>query len=124
MKENNNINLQLISTILFIIATIVSLSITIDEKLKQNNKKLYTDKEALDISFYNRILFLIAILISLYIAISNYTNSNTEREKYKGILLLYSSILSTITSLIVLYVSYLNKIEMTLNPIDTQNTLI
>ena len=70
MNKTTNINLQITSTIIFLIATTISLSITYDEKLKQERKNsFYTNEEALNISFYNRLLFLIAVLISFYIAI-------------------------------------------------------
>ena len=64
MKENTNkkeevflLDLQLISSSIFIIASIVSLLITYNEKLTvTNRKKLFTNKEALNISFYNWML--------------------------------------------------------------------
>ncbi|MBQ1495906.1 MAG: hypothetical protein IIZ40_00960 [Bacilli bacterium] len=125
MRKNENIDLQIISTCLFIIATFISLSITYDEKLKSEDKNgFYTKDDALNISFNNRLLFLVAVLISFYVAINNYLKTETNREKYKSGILLISSILTIITSLLVLYVSYLNKKENTLNSSDIQNTLI
>ena len=64
MNKNKEIDLQLISSIIFLITVIISISVTYDEKLSINNKKgLYTTKQALDISFYNRIIVLISIFI-------------------------------------------------------------
>ena len=65
MNKNKEINLQILSSVIFIIASFISLSITYNEKI---NNKLYTEKEALNISFYNRIIILISILISLYVS--------------------------------------------------------
>ena len=125
MNKTTNINLQLTSTIIFIIATFISLSITYNEKLNIENKKnFYSEQEALDISFYNRILFLIAVLISFIVAIDNYLKKETDREKYKSSLLLLTSLITIVSALIILYVSYLNKEESTLTASDTQNTLI
>ena len=125
---NNNkstINLQLTSSIIFILSALVSLSIIYDEKLKQDNKNgFYTKEEALNISFYNRIFLLVSILISFYVATYNYKISTEEKEKYKTSLLLSTSTLTLISGLILIYVSYLNKNENTLTASDTQNTLI
>ena len=119
------IDLQLISSIIFLITVIVSITITYDEKLKQDNKKnIYTNNEALYLSLYNRLIILISILISLYVSITNLKNTNTERGKYKSSLLLFTNILTLISALILLYVAYLNKEENTLTPAGTQNTLI
>lgn len=125
MSKDNNINLQLTSTIIFIIATLISLSITYNEKLNINNKKtFYSKKESLNISFYNRFIFIIAILISLYVAIDNYSKKEEKEEKYKSSLIVIASLITLSASLIILYVSYLNKKEETLTPSDLQNTLI
>lgn len=125
---NNNkstINLQLTSSIIFILSALVSLSIIYDEKLKQDNKNgFYTKEEALNISFYNRIFLLVSILISFYVATYNYKISTEKKEKYKTSLLLSTSTLTLISGLILIYVSYLNKNENTLTASDTQNTLI
>ena len=121
----DNTDLQIISTLIFISATVISLTILFDEKLKSSNKKeIYTDEEALNISFNNRIVILIAVLISLYVSIDNYIKETKERAKYKSLLLLSSNILTLIVTLILLYVSYLNKEENTLTAAATQNTLI
>ena len=82
MKENTNkkeevflLDLQLISSSIFIIASIVSLLITYNEKLTvTNRKKLFTNKEALNISFYNRIVILVVVVTSLYVGYKNYIN--------------------------------------------------
>lgn len=130
MNGNNNnnklINLSILSSILFIIGSLVSLSITIDEKRNINNqKKIYSNNEALNISFNNRILILVAVLISLYVGYSNYkSEDNNTRAKYKSSLLLTTNILTLIGSIIILYVSYLNKQEQSLTVSDVENPLI
>jgi len=125
-KDNKFINLNILSTILFIIGSFISLSITIDEKRNINNqKKIYSNKEALNISFYNRILVLVAVLISLYVGYNNYKDEKKGTiSKYKSSLLLTTNILTVIGSLIILYVSYLNKQEQSLTVSDVENPLI
>ena len=125
-KENDLIDLNILSSVLFIIGSLISLSITINQKQNINNKKkIYTNKQALNISFYNRILILIAVLISLYVGINNYKG---EKEgtigKYKSSLLLTTNLLTLIGALIILYVSYLNKEEQSLTVSDVENPLI
>ena len=125
-KESKLINLNILSSILFILGSLVSLSITINQKRSINNqKKIYSNAEALNISFYNRILILIAVLISLYVGYSNYKSENEDNiAKYKSSLLLTTNILTLIGALIILYVSYLNKEEQSLTVSDVENPLI
>ena len=123
-KSNNNdlINLSILSSVLFIIGSFVILSITFNEK---KEKKIYSNTQALNISYYNRILILIAVLISLYVGYNNYKNTqNNTISKYKSSLLLTTNFLTVISSLIILYVSYLNKEEQSLNISDVENPLI
>ncbi len=124
-KKIKNIDLQLISSIIFICASIISLTITIDEKLIQENKKnIYSKDEALNLSIKNRLIILISIFISLYVSYLNYKESTNKKEKYKTSLLLFTNLLTLISGLIILYISILNKEENTLSAGDTQNTLI
>ena len=125
-NENDLINLNILSSIIFIIGSLVSLSITINQKQKINNKKnIYTNEEALNISFYNRILILIAVLISLYVGYNNYKNEKDDDiAKYKSSLLLTTNILTVISAITILYVAYLNKEEQSLTVSDVENPLI
>ena len=126
MKNNNKfINLNMLSTILFIIGSFISLSIVINKKKKINNKNgIYTNKQTLDISFYNRILILIAVLISLYVSLNNYKSEYKNDAKYKSSLILITNILTLIGALIILYVSYLNRKNESLTASDVENSLI
>lgn len=129
---NNNqentllINLQIISSIVFILASLVSLGITFDERGNLvNGKRIFTNKQILNISFYNRIVILIAVLISLYVGYNNYKSEDDNTiGKYKNGLLLSTNILTLIGALIILYVSYLNRQEQSLTPSDVENPLI
>ena len=133
MKENTNkkeevflLDLQLISSSIFIIASIVSLLITYNEKLTvTNRKKLFTKKEALNISFYNRIVILVVVVTSLYVGYKNYINEkNNTVAKYKSSLLLSTNVLTLISAIVILFVSYLNKNEQSLTVSDIENPLI
>lgn len=121
-NENKLIDLNILSSILFILGSLISLSITVDQK---NKKKIYTNKQALDISFYNRILILVAVLISLYVGYNNLINEkDNTRAKYKSSLLFTTNILTLIGSIIILYVAYLNREEQSLTVSDVENPLI
>lgn len=133
MKENTNkkeeaflLDLQLISSSIFIIASIVSLLITYNEKLTiTNRKKLFTNKETLNISFYNRIVILVVVVTSLYVGYKNYINEkNNTVAKYKSSLLLSTNVLTLISAIVILFVSYLNKNEQSLTVSDIENPLI
>lgn len=129
-NSNNNstftINLNIISSIIFILASMVSLALTFDEKGNvTGGKKYLTNKQSLDISFYNRIVILIAVLLSLYAGYKNYkSEEENSTAKYKSSLLLTTSFLSLIGSLIILYVAYLNREEQSLTISDVENPLI
>lgn len=125
-NDTFTINLNIISSILFILGSLVSLGLTFDERGNLiKGKKYLTNKQALNISFYNRIVILIAVLISLY---SGYKNFEDEKKgtigRYKSGLLLSTSVLSLIGALIILYVSYLNRREQSLTVSDVENPLI
>ena len=121
MKENTNkkeevflLDLQLISSSIFIIASIVSLLITYNEQLTvTNRKKLF------------RIVILVVVVTSLYVGYKNYINEkNNAVAKYKSSLLLSTNVLTLISAIVILFVSYLNKNEQSLTVSDIENPLI
>ncbi len=124
--DTHLIDLNLISSIIFILASLVSLTLTFDEKNRVQNKKTnFTKQQALDISFYNRIVILIAVLISLYVGYKNYKNEQDNTiGKYKNTLLLSTNVLTIISATIILYVAYLNKQEQSITISDVENPLI
>lgn len=124
--DTHLIDLNLISSIIFILASLVSLTLTFDEKNRVQNKKTnFTKQQALDISFYNRIVILIAVLISLYVGYKNYKNEQDNTiGKYKSTLLLSTNVLTIISATIILYVAYLNKQEQSITISDVENPLI
>lgn len=129
MKNTNDtklIDLNIISSIIFILASMVSLTLTFDEKNRVQNKKTnFSKKASLNISFYNRIVILIAVLISLYVGYNNYKDEQDNTiGKYKNTLLLSTNVLTLIGAITILYVSYLNKQEQSITISDIENPLI
>lgn len=125
-KDVTLINLNLISSIIFILASLVSLILTFDEKGNLiKGKKYFTNKQVLDISFYNRIVIIVAVLISLFVGYKNYeSEENNTTAKYKSSLLLSTNVLTLISAVIILYVAYLNRQEQSLTVSDVENPLI
>ncbi len=120
------INLGIISSVIFILASIISLGITFDEKSNLTGKgRFLSNKQALNISYYNRIAILVAVFISLYVGYKNYTSEEDKSEgKFKSGLLLSTNVLSVIGAIIILYVAYLNRKEQSLTVSDVENPLI
>ncbi len=127
-KEENVLllNLNLISSVVFILASLVSLGITFDERGDLiKGKRYFTNKQVLDLSLYNRIVILVAVLISLYVGYKNYEGEQSKTKgKYKSGLLLSTNVLTLVGAVIILYVSYLNRKEQSLTPSDVENPLI
>lgn len=101
------INLQLIATIGFIIALVISFTLSLDKRESLlNNERLYSDKEAQEIALMQMILVFIVSCLFLYITYNQYNISNKYHEKDEADLLLQSktAILSVIAALIGLYI--------------------
>ncbi len=120
------IDLQLLSTFIFIVTTIISLILTYDEKLNlTNRKRMFTTRQTLDISYYNRIVILIVVLISLYVGYKNYISQEKNSvAEFKSGLLCGTNVLTLISAVIILYVSYLNRNDLNLTPSDIENPLV
>ena len=112
------INLQLIATTGFIIALVVSFTLSVDKRESlRNGNRLYNDKEAQKISLMQTILVFIVALLFLYITYNQYKISHKYHETDETDLLLQSktAILSIIAALIGLYIVIKNYNKNNLN---------
>lgn len=112
------INLQLIVTTGFIIALVVSFTLSVDKRESlRNGNRLYNDKEAQKIALMQTILVFIVALLFLYITYNQYKISKKYNETDKNDLLLQSktAILSIIAALIELYIVIKNYNQNNLN---------
>ena len=112
------INLQLIATTGFIIALVVSFTLSVDKRESlRNGNRLYNDKEAQKISLMQTILVFIVALLFLYITYNQYKISHKYHETDENDLLLQSktAILSIIAALIGLYIVIKNYNQNNLN---------
>ena len=125
-NETKSINISSISSIIFILASLVSLFLTLDERENIiKGERILNSKTSLNISFYNIIVILVAVFLSLYAGYLNYKSEEDNTEgKYKASLLLSTNVLSVIGSIIILYVAFLNKQEQSLTVSDVENPLI
>ena len=109
MTNDNNdtllLDLQLIATTTFIITSIISLIIIYNEKLTVTKRdNLFSEQQALNLSFYNRIAVLIVVILTLYISYMSYKEEEVGSRAQ--------------------YVAYLNKKERSITPSDIINPLL
>lgn len=105
-KEINLLNLQMITTIIYIGSLLISISLTYnDAKSLLNKKPIYNTEQNKFISIGNRWLVLFLTFSYLYI---NYKNIYLAKDKKQNLwpfyLQAFSSELSVIASIVVLYV--------------------
>ncbi len=107
-EESEILNIQLIATLLFIIALLISIFLNLNEKYKLlYNEGIISDEEASNLLKTNRI-FIVALFITyLYLA---YRNREIDKIKNKDLtadnLEIFVSTLSVIGGLIILYLVF------------------
>lgn len=105
-KEVNLLNIQMWTTIIYIGSLFISISLTYNDKQNLLNKKgFYNENQSQKLSIGNRWLVLFLTFSYLFI---NYKNINLAKEKGQKLwpfyLQVFSSELSTLAAIIVLYV--------------------
>lgn len=105
-KEINQLNIQIITSLIVIVTIAISILLTINQKRDlQNKKTFFTKKQTHDISYINRLTILITSIIFLII---NYRLYEISKKEGEDLLVYYlqitASVLTTIASLIVFYV--------------------
>ncbi len=122
-EEINAINIQLIALGITLITSIISIIITYNQKLELEDKQtLFTPKDSLKITLFNRKLILILYFVFLYVNYSLYNISKEEGEDLKPYKLqIGASIFIIISGLIALYVVSLSSTE---NVSDIENPII
>lgn len=105
-KEVNLLNIQMWTTIIYIGSLFISISLTYNDKQNLLNKKgFYSENQSQKLSIGNRWLVLFLTFSYLFI---NYKNINLAKEKGQKLwpfyLQVFSSELSTLAAIIVLYV--------------------
>ena len=111
-EELNVINIQLYTLIFFLITTVISVLLTYNQKLSLEKKKtLFSSKESLKLTLFNRKLIVIL-----------YNISKEEDEDLKPYSLqIIASVLAIVSGLIALYVVSLSNTETVA---DVENPII
>lgn len=105
-EEITILNIQLITTVLFISSLIISILLTYNEKLRLEKKQtILNKKNNNNLSFFNRIFSVILALIFLYTAYANKKIAIKKQEPLDSYSLqITASQLSLIAALIALYI--------------------
>ena len=105
-EEVKIVNIQLISTFLFILSLVISLLLTYNSKLEVEGKKGFlNDKQNYSISVFNRIFIVCLSLAFLYTNIKNKEIAKSKSENTNPFnLQIMASELSLLAALIVTYV--------------------
>ena len=109
------LDLQLIATIGFIIALIISFLLTYDKKLAlENKKRLFSEQEAQNLALFQTILVFIIALCFLYINYKQYTLSkethdDDEQDLFLQIETSIFAIISAVIGLYIIFKNYRNK---------------
>lgn len=106
-EKEKLLNIQLVGTIGFIIALLISYSLTLDRKLQLEGKKgLYTNKEAQDLALFQSVLILVVASSFLYTNYNNYKIAHINHEQNENDLILQTmvSIVAIISSLVNFYI--------------------
>jgi hypothetical protein len=122
-EEVNAINIQLYTLIFFLVTTFISVLLTYNQKLSLEEKKtLFSSKNSLKLTLFNRKLIVILSFVFLYVNIKLYNISKEEDEDLKPYTLqIIASILAIISGLIALYVVSLSNTETVA---DVENPII
>lgn len=107
-EEAEILDIQLITTLLFIIALVVSIFLNLNQKYKLlYNEGIISDEEASNLLKTNRILILALFITYLYLG---YRDREVDRIKNKDLtadnLEIFVSYLSVIGGLIILYLAF------------------
>jgi len=122
-EELSAINIQLITLIATIFTAIISIIITYNQKLEIEEKdSIFSPKESLKITLFNRKLILILSFIFLFVNLILLKISKEEGENLKPYnLQIIASVLVIVSGIIALYVVNLSSTE---NLADVENPII
>ena len=122
-EETEAINIQLVALFFTVITAIISIIITYNQKLEIEKKEpLFTPKDSLKITLFNRKLILILSFVFLYVNLVLKQISKEEGEDLKPYnLQLVASLFIIISGIIALYVVSLSNTE---NVSDVENPVI
>jgi len=110
MQEKNNevqlLEIQIIASILYIASLCLSILLTYnDRQIAKKEKTLLTNKQAANLSIFNRVFIVVLTLVFLYTTYQSRENAKKGNQKiWPFDLQMYASELSLLATIIVLYV--------------------
>lgn len=112
-EETKLLDLQIITTIIYIASLILSIYLTYNDKLELfEEKPLFDDKLSNKLAIFNRVLIVILSLSYLYISNKNINIVSSKKENiFPFKLQLVGSELSTLATVVVLYAVLLTSGE-------------
>lgn len=122
-EEISAINIQLVTIFLILLADVISIVITYNQKLDLENKEtMFEPKELFKLTLFNRKFFLILGLVFLFVNIKLYNIYKRKDADLKAyILQIIASLLVIASSVIALYIVKLSETE---NIFDVENPVI
>lgn len=104
-EETKILDIQLIATFFFIISLVISFLLTYNEKLKFTDKNFFSEKNENRLALFNRIFVVVLSATFLYTAYKNKKIAEKKQEPLDSYSLqVFASELSTIASIIALYI--------------------
>ena len=110
MEDNNNevkvLDIQIIASILYIVSLGISVLLTYnDRQITLKKKPPLTNKQAVNLSIFNRLFIVILSLVFLYTTYQSRENAKKQKQKLWSFdLQMTASELSLLATIIVLYV--------------------
>lgn len=122
-EEVSAINIQLVALFIVLIADVISIITTYNQKLDLENKEtMFESKELFKITLFNRVLILVLSFVFLYVNFKLYNISKEEGEDLEPYRLqILASLLVIASGFIALYVVKMSDTE---NIVDIENPII
>lgn len=122
-NKSRYLGLQMLATVGFIIALLISYLLTYDKKCSLENKKgLFTEKEAQNLALFQTILVFFIALTFLYVNYKQYDLSkrSNDGDQQDLFLQIETSIFAIISAVIGLYIIFKNYRKTTLQIPETE----
>ncbi|MEG0021501.1 MAG: hypothetical protein RSB77_01990 [Bacilli bacterium] len=127
-KIEENLELQLVGTLVFVVATSISAFLIYNEKYHLENNEYIVDKQtAYNILKTNRVIIFILLIVFLYcniitkeIDLENGNNPNDDKIKADNYGI-YAAILSLCAAIIILYVTFVYGKEDVIQSLENPN---
>lgn len=122
-NKSRYLGLQMLATVAFIIALLISYLLSYDKKCSLENKKgLFSDKEAQNLALFQTILVFFIALTFLYVNFKQYdlSKKSNDGDEQDFLLQIETSIFAIISAVIGLYIIFKNYRKSTFQIPETE----